>query len=103
MIGSQLILFLTRTVFAFAEVIITLRIVLKILGANTAAPFVLWIYDTSKPLLAPFTGMFPSENISGGFIIEFSALFALVIYALVSYLIEELIEFIDKAVEHGKK
>jgi hypothetical protein len=103
MVGSQFILFLNRVVFGLAELIISLRIVLKLLGASTTSTFVLWIYDTSRPLLAPFEGMFPTQNLSGGLVVEFSALFALVIYALASYLIEELIGFIDKVTESAKK
>ncbi len=75
------------------EGLIGLRILLKLLGANTLAPFVRWVYETSKPLLAPFEGMFPSPHLRGGFVIEVSALFAFLAYAFIEYLIEELFRY----------
>jgi len=85
---GSLILYLTYLVTSLVEVMIALRVVLKLFGARTAAPFVMWVYETTAPLLKPFAGMFPSPVLEGGFIIEFSALFALIVYGLVAYLIE---------------
>lgn len=85
------ILFLTNLVFGFIEFMLGLRIILKLFSANAATPFVQWVYETSRPLLAPFEGIFPTARLEGGFIIEFSAIFALLIYALIAYFIHELI------------
>jgi uncharacterized protein YggT (Ycf19 family) len=89
------LLFLTALVLSFVEIMIGLRIILKLFGANTGAPFVTWVYETTRPLLAPFAGIFPEPTINGFFVIEFSAIFALVVYALVAYVIESTIKFID--------
>lgn len=94
MITLEAILLLTNAIFAFIEFVIGLRVILKLFGANTAAPFVQWVYETSAPLLAPFQGMFPSPRLTGGFIIEISALFALLVYAFVSYGLSELVAYL---------
>lgn len=88
----KLIAFLVNLVTSLIEGLLGLRIVLKLLGASTVAPFVSWIYETTQPLLTPFAGMFPSPKLPEGFVIEFSALFALVVYAFIGYLITELLE-----------
>lgn len=83
---------LINLLFSLVEFLIGLRILLKLFGAYTGAPFVRWIYETTQPLLYPFIGMFPSPRLTGGFVIEFSAVFAMIAYALVAYIIEEAIE-----------
>jgi uncharacterized protein YggT (Ycf19 family) len=85
------LLALSGTIISLVEFLISLRIVLKLLGARTSAPFVSWVYETTRPLLAPFEGMFPSSTLSTGFILEISALFALITYAFAGFLLESAI------------
>lgn len=73
------------------EFLISLRIVLKLFGASTKAPFVTWVYETTKPLLFPFEGMFPSSTLHTGFVLEVSALFALLVYAFIGFLLESVV------------
>lgn len=90
--------FLSSLIQLFAslvEIIIGFRIILKLFGASTQAPFVRWVYQTSSPLLTPFSGMFPSPQIDGLFQIEFSAIFALIIYAFAFFLIIEIVNIVD--------
>lgn len=68
-----------------------MRLVLKFFAANPAAPFVRWIYETSQTLVHPFLGIFPNPVLSGGFVIEFSTLVALIVYGIIGYLLVELI------------
>lgn len=90
-----MILGMLNLLIAFAEGVIGLRILLKLMGASSAAPFVRWVYDTSKPLLYPFEGMFPSSNLNSvPFTIEFSAIFALFAYMFLGYILQEAIDFI---------
>ncbi len=80
---------LVHFVIGLVELLISLRIILKLFGASTSAPFVQWVYETSYPLIAPFHGMFPAPQLSGLFVIEFSAVFALVVYMFVGYFLTE--------------
>lgn len=90
--NPQILVSLVNFIVGLVELFLGLRIVLKLFGASTAAPFVQWIYETTEPLLAPFAGMFPSPRLSDGFILEFSALFGLMVYAFVGYLLTDLLE-----------
>ena len=81
---------LSNTILGIVEFLLSLRIVLKLFGASQSAPFVAWIYETTQPLLFPFIGAFPSPRLEGGFIIEFSSLFALIVFAFIGYLVDRL-------------
>lgn len=74
-----------------AEVFLGFRFALKLFGASSANDFVSWIYDMSSVLLAPFRGIFPTEVFENKFVLEFSTLFAMLVYALVGYLLYALV------------
>lgn len=88
------LLWIANAVFGVIEFFIGLRVILKLFAANPVAPFVNWVYGTSEPLIAPFQGMFPASQLTGGSIIEFSSLFALLVYAFIAYGIAELIRYL---------
>src|SRR3990167_3626270 len=88
----QLLVFVVTFVINLVEGLLGLRILLKLFGASSQAPFVEWVYETTDSLLAPFAGMFPSPRLEGGFVIEFSALIALVVYAFLGFVIIQAIE-----------
>lgn len=85
------------------EVFLLLRFALKLFGANPGAPFVAWMYATTDPLLAPFRGIFPSPVIEQGFVFEFSTLFAMVIYAIIAWIIGDLIMLFARYVDRQSR
>ncbi|MCR4326859.1 MAG: YggT family protein [Candidatus Roizmanbacteria bacterium] len=85
---------LVSLVMGIIEGLLTIRVLLRLLGAGEAS-FVTWVYETTAPLVAPFEGMFPQPTLSGGFVIEFSTLFALMVYSIAGYLLLEVFGFID--------
>ena len=84
-------------VLAIVEIFLAFRLVLRFFGANAASPFVSWIYGTSQSLIEPFTGMFPSPVLEGGFVLEFNTLFAMIIYALAAFIIQEIIRRLHRS------
>lgn len=90
--SAQTIAVFISIVTNIVEGLLGIRIILKMFGASSGAPFVRWIYETSQPLLTPFIGMFPSPSLSGGFVIEFTSIFALTFYLFIGYLATEAIE-----------
>lgn len=92
-----------KLVHVFTGAVLTvlgIRFVFKLLGANPANDFVDWIYDTSAVLLQPFRGIFPTEVIERTYVLEFSTLFAMVVYAVAGYL---LFALVDAVAGGGKK
>lgn len=95
MVTAAILQYVINFILGVVELLLGLRVILKLFGANPAAPFVNWVYETSSPLIEPFRGMFPHPVLQGGYIVEFSTIFALFIYALIAYLLGELIEFVQ--------
>ncbi len=95
---------LVAGVVGVAQFLLGLRFVLKLFGANAAAPFADWIYDTSAVVLAPFRGIFPTETIDGVYQFEFATLFAVLAYAFAGYLLTEFIAWVDseRAARHTR-
>lgn len=67
---------------ATVESFLGLRLVLRLFSANPDNSFVSWVYDMSSVLLEPFRGIFPTREIASGVVLEFSTLFAMLVYAL---------------------
>ena len=70
-------------VFGVVEAFIAARFLLKLLGANPAAGFVQFVYTVSDFFMIPFNAIFPAQRVSGA-TFEWSALVAILIYALVA-------------------
>jgi hypothetical protein len=72
------------------NVIIAIRFVLLLLGANQSAGFVDFIYALSSIFVAPFVGIFGAPTY-GQFMFEWSSLLAIAVYSLVAWGIAKLI------------
>jgi uncharacterized protein YggT (Ycf19 family) len=82
-------------IFGTLESLIGIRVVLKLLAANPQAGFTRFMYDVTAPFVYPFQGIFATPQ-SNGSILEFSSLLAIVIYALLAYLIVRIIEIVGR-------
>ena len=76
-------------IFGIIEALIAIRLVLRALGAHPEAGFAQLVYGLTAPLLAPFVGLFGSPQ-SGGSVLEIHSVVALVVYALVAWLLSRL-------------
>jgi uncharacterized protein YggT (Ycf19 family) len=72
------------------EIILALRLIFRLLGANPGNGLVNFLYTISAPLVAPFVGIFRQPVVSGS-VLEWSTVIAMIIYAVVAYLIVQLI------------
>jgi len=77
-------------IFGLIEGLIALRIVLKALGANPAAGFAEFIYGITTPLVGPFLGLFNNPSYQNS-VLELSSIVALIVYALLAWLLGKLI------------
>ena len=90
-------------VFVLAELFLALRLILKLFGANAANGFVSWIYETSGAILDPFRGIFPTEVFESTYVLEFSTLFAMIMYAIITMLLIYVVELIARPVERSQR
>jgi YggT family protein len=77
-------------IFGIIEALIAIRVVLRALGANPQAGFAQLIYGLTAPLVAPFAGLFGNPQ-AGGSVLELHSIVALVVYALVAWLLGKLV------------
>jgi len=76
-------------IFGLIEGLIAIRIVLKMLGANAGAGFAEFIYGVTGVLVAPFYGLFGNPT-SQGSVLELHSIVALIVYALLGWVISRL-------------
>ncbi len=76
-------------IFGLIEGLIAIRFVLKALGANPNAGFAEFIYGITAPLVAPFVGLFGNPA-SQGSVLEMASIVALIVYALLAWLLGRL-------------
>lgn len=72
------------------NIVIALRFIFLLLGANRGAGFTDFIYSASAPFVAPFVGIF-GEPVYGESVFEVSSLLAIVIYTLIGWGITKLV------------
>lgn len=71
-----------------AELLLLLRVVLRFFNGDPNASFVHWVYTVTAPLLEPLRGVFPSfDVVNRGWVIDFVAIFAMVVYAVAGYML----------------
>lgn len=76
--------------FGILEVLIALRIGLKLIGANSGSPIVALIYGFTYLFLFPFEGLVASPT-AGSMVLELSSMFAMLIYGLIAWAVERTI------------
>jgi uncharacterized protein YggT (Ycf19 family) len=83
----------------FGIIVLSLRVFLLAFSANRGAGFVDFIYRTSADYLQPFRGIFPTKNVGETGYLDISALFAIIIYALVGWGFAALISYIQHKID----
>lgn len=77
------------------EILLGLRFVLRLFGANPQNEFARLINNLSNPFVAPFSTLFISPTSEGGAnIFDVNIVIAIIAYALLSYLVVSLVRFI---------
>ncbi len=75
---------ITYFVLGMLEIILLLRLIFRLLGANQGSTFVMFLYNQSHVFVAPFNGIF-NDQAPGRSVFEISTLVAMVVYALVAW------------------
>lgn len=77
------------------ELLLALRFILRLFGANTQNTFAQTIYDLSEPFMAPFSTLFISPVTSGGAsIFDVNVLIAIVVYGLLGFIAVAIVRFL---------
>ncbi len=78
--GTQIVWFIFGTI----EILLALRFILKLIGANTTAMFTETIYSVTNVLVSPFVAVFRTTYQAGS-AFEWTTLLAAFIYALIAF------------------
>lgn len=87
----------------FGVIVLGLRVFLLAFSANTATPFVQYIYRTSADYLAPFRGIFPSKPVGETGYLDIASIFAIIMYLLFAWLVSAGINFIQSKIDNIKE
>ena len=79
-------------IFTVLEVLLLLRIVFKLTGANSNQPLIRALYGATEPLVRPFQGIFPEP--SGPPALDLAALLAVAFFFLIAALIVAIVRAI---------
>jgi YGGT family len=73
-------------VFGVIELLILVRFVLLLVGANVQSGFVQWIHQMAGIFMAPFVAILGTQTVNGA-VFEWAALVAIAVYAIAAWLI----------------
>src|SRR5258706_6376712 len=79
-------------VLGVVEFLLLFRFLLKLFGANPLSGFMVLVDVLSTPLTIFFSGLFPS-SIAGNIVVEWSTLFAMLVYFILAWGISKLFRF----------
>lgn len=80
-------------IFGVINVLLAMRFVLLLLGANEVSPFVNLIYGLSRAFVLPFRGIFAEPDL-GASVFEWAALVGIVVYSLLAYGLARIVELV---------
>src|SRR5260221_13310319 len=67
--------------FGLLELLLALRVVLRLLAANAGNPFADLVYGITQPFIALFANLFANPTLSGNNVLEMTTIAAMVVYA----------------------
>lgn len=71
--------------FSILEVVLVLRLLFRLLGANTGNSFITVLYQLSHFFVSPFNGIFNDQALGSRSVLEVSTLIAIILYALIGW------------------
>ncbi len=80
------------TVVVLAQLLVSLRFVLKFVDADPQNAFAHWIFENSTPIVEPFKGLVPEFYRIGGFDIELTSLLAIICLGLITYALKQMVK-----------
>jgi hypothetical protein len=78
-------------IFGVFELLLALRIILRLLAANPGNGFADFVYAVSNPLVAPFANLFANPTLSANSVLELTTIAAMIVYAIAAWIIGRVI------------
>ncbi len=91
---EERVAFQTNSVINFivglVTLLLSLRFILLLFGANQANGFVSFLYGLTEPLVRPFQGIFGSLSVEG-FFVDWASIVAIIVYVVLGSLLSSLV------------
>jgi uncharacterized protein YggT (Ycf19 family) len=92
----RLLLKLAYTADTLIEALIIIRILLSVFSSNSTHQFVEWVNHITNIFISPFKGIAPSTLVIDRLEIAITPIVALVFYAIIGFVLSELIKAFGK-------
>ncbi|SRR6266487_409958 len=76
---------ITYFILGVLEIILLLRLLFRLLGANQYNSFIMFLYNLSHIFVGPFNGIFNDQTLGRSGVFETSTLIAMLVYALIAW------------------
>jgi hypothetical protein len=76
--------------FGALELLLGIRVILQLTGANAANGFARFIYALSGPVVAMFSNLLPNPTLSETAVLEITTIIAMLVWAVVAWLVGRL-------------
>lgn len=96
---SKIIAYVVYAWAFIAVVLLSLRVFLLAFSANQDTPFVQFVYRTSADYMQPFRDIFPPKPVGETGYFDVAALFAIIMYLLLAWLISSIIHLIQNKID----
>jgi uncharacterized protein YggT (Ycf19 family) len=91
---ARAIVWFIYAVVVLELVLLTLAFFLRLFGASTEAGFTQWVYRSVDRAMQPFRGIFPAQEIGEASVLDFSLLFAMIVYSILAMALHALVSWL---------
>ena len=84
--------------FMLAVILLAIAFFLQLTNASEAASFTQWVYRATDRLLAPLRAIYPQVEGENGSVLDFSILFAIIMYGLFALGVHAIVNWIDRKI-----
>jgi uncharacterized protein YggT (Ycf19 family) len=95
---SRALVVLVYAIVTACLVLLALAFVLRLFGASLDAEFTQWVYRNVSRIMEPFRGIFPSPALTDRSVLDFSLLFAMIVYGTAALALHALIAWLARRI-----
>lgn len=91
----QIVFQILYVIVIVIESLLSIRFVLKLLGANASVGIISWLYGITEAILSPLRGVIMDQVTLWGITIELTTLLVIFILTLIAYALFEIIKALE--------
>jgi uncharacterized protein YggT (Ycf19 family) len=92
---AKVIVWIVYLFVLVALILLLIAFFLRLFGADPSAGFTDWIYRSVDEIMEPFRGIFPSEQLTDRSVLDFSLLFAVIVYAIFALIVHGIVDWVS--------